>query len=122
VTYDIDIVLRDTDRAVTQRAMHPLEPSAWSDANVREILKTMLAAIDRAKNPAAAPREVTLRGFSWIVQPFDSAQGKPSKGLVVIAIEIPTGAAVAGPFAIEGTRLTSLIERTLAQPPSQSVH
>ena len=37
-----------------------------------------------------------LRGFSWIVE--------PTTGGVVIAIEIPTGAAVAGPFDIPQQR------------------
>jgi hypothetical protein len=88
----------------------------------------MLTAIDRAKNPEAPPRDVTLRGFSWIVEPFERAQGRstdPSRddGQVVIAIEIPTGAAVAGPFAIEEGRLTSLIASAMGRPSATtSVH
>jgi hypothetical protein len=49
---------------------------------------------------------VTLRGFSWIVEPT-------SEG-VVIAIEIPSGVAVAGPFRIDQSRLDRLISRVLA--------
>jgi len=42
---------------------------------------------------------------------------------VVIAIEIPTGAAVAGPFAIEEARLTSMITSAMGRPSaSPSVH
>jgi hypothetical protein len=49
---------------------------------------------------------VALRGFSWIVEPSD--------GGVVIAVEIPMGAAVAGPFDIPQGRLDSMITRVLA--------
>ncbi|MGH9331585.1 MAG: hypothetical protein ACRD09_14175 [Vicinamibacterales bacterium] len=110
MTFSIEIVLRDTDRAVTERASHPADPSSWSEAETREVLKTILTAIDRARNPDAPPREVTLRGFSWIVE--------PSEGQVVIAIEIPTGAAVAGPFDIEEARLTQMIARALGRASS----
>ena len=88
----------------------------WTEADVEAILKAMLLAIDRAKNPGAADRFVALRGFSWIVE--------PAQGGVVIAIEIPSGAAVAGPFAIEQARLDRLIARVLAaaRPSSPVVH
>lgn len=119
MTFDIEIVLRETDRAVTERASHPAAPVDWTDDDVRSVLKTILAAIDRAKNPDAPAREVTLRGFSWIVDPL----GKSSKGQAVIAIEIPMGAAVAGPFDIEEARLTSMITRALGRvPPAATVH
>lgn len=128
MTYNIEIVLRESDSAVTERASHPATPDGWSLDDVREILKTMLAAIDRAKNPEAPPREVTLRGFSWIVEPFERAPGRssdPSRddNQVVIAIEIPTGAAVAGPFAIEAARLASMIANAMSRPSAAtSVH
>jgi hypothetical protein len=115
MTFTIEIVLRESDSAVTERVSHPAAPDGWSVDDVREILKKMLTAIDRAKNPEAPPREVTLRGFSWIVE--------PSEGQVVIAIEIPTGAAVAGPFAIEEARLTSMIASAMGRPSATtSVH
>jgi hypothetical protein len=55
---------------------------------------------------------VALRGFSWIVE--------PAQGGVVIAIEIPSGAAVAGPFDIEQQVLDGMIARVLAaeRPPT----
>jgi hypothetical protein len=82
-------------------------PSAWDDEAVREVLVEILRAIDRAENPTtAADRAVALRGFSWIVEP--SGQD------VVIAIEIPMGAAVAGPFAAGQADLTARITRVLA--------
>jgi hypothetical protein len=113
--FDIEIVLRESDRAVTERASHPVAPAAWDDADVRDVLKMILEAIDRAKHPHGPERPASLRGFSWIVEPFDSAQDRPSDGQVVIAIEIPMGAAVAGPFDIAQDRLTAMIGRAIAQ-------
>ncbi len=78
----------------------------WTELDVHAVLKSMLLAIDRAKNPGQAERYVTLRGFSWIVEPAD--------GGVVIALEIPTGAAVAGPFDIPQRKLDALITRAVA--------
>jgi hypothetical protein len=105
--FDIEIVLRDRDTAVAERLEHDGgEPRQWTEADVDAVLKSMLLAIDRAKNPRASDRHVALRGFSWIVEPAD--------GGVVIALEIPTGAAVAGPFDIPQQRLDSLITRAIA--------
>ena len=112
--FDIEIVLRESDRAVTERASHPVAAAAWEDADVRDILRMILEAIDRAKHPNGPDRPASLRGFSWIVEPFDSAQGEPG-GQVVVAIEIPMGAAVAGPFDIAQDRLTAMIGRAVAQ-------
>jgi hypothetical protein len=76
----------------------------------------MLLAIDRVKNPGTEPRPVALRGFSWIVE--------PTTGGVVIAMEITSGAAVAGPFAIEQPKLDRMISRVLeaARDPKRVVH
>ena len=106
MTFDVEVVLRDRNYAVTERVQHAAEPAAWNDADVEAVLKQILLAIDRVKNPSAEDRFVALRGFSWIVEPADDN--------VVIAIEIPTGAAVAGPFAIDQARLDSMIRRVLA--------
>ena len=91
MTFDVEIVLRDRNYAVTEQLTQPGDPAQWTEREVEAVLKEILLSIDRAKNPAATDRHVALRGFSWIVEPAD--------GGVVIAIEIPTGAAVAGPFA-----------------------
>ena len=97
MVFDVEIVLRERNYAVTERIEHGREPAAWAETDVETVLKQILLAIDRAKNRSAGSRHVTLRGFSWIVEPVDEQ--------VVIAIEIPMGAAVAGPFAIERSRL-----------------
>ena len=107
MTYDIEIVLRETNYAVTERIEHDgNHPADWNELDVESVLKSMLLAIDRAKNPDARRRHVALRGFSWIVEPTPEG--------VVIAIEIPSGAAVAGPFAIPQPALDGMIGRILA--------
>src|SRR5215831_12552844 len=101
--YDIEIVLRGRDTATVERLEHDGgHPRDWTEMDVHDVLKSMLLAIDRAKNPGSDQRYVTLRGFSWIVE--------PTEGGVVIALEIPMGAAVAGPFDISQPRLDSLIK------------
>jgi hypothetical protein len=115
--FDIEIVLRDRANAIAERIEHAgNEVPAWTELDVHEVLKSMLLAIDRAKNPRSDQQFVTLRGFSWIVEPAD--------GGVVIALEIPTGAAVAGPFDIPQDRLNTLITKALAaaRPSSPVVH
>ena len=115
MTFDVEIVLREHTDAVIERIEHPQEPAGWTDADVEAVLKQILLAIDRVKNPGATDRYVALRGFSWIVE--------PSEGGVVIAIEIPMGAAVAGPFAIPQRDLDAMITRVLAGTrPRQTVH
>jgi len=106
-SFDVEIVLKGRDVATTERLTVPHgEASSWNEAAAYDVLAAILRAIGRAQNPAAsADRAVTLTGFSWIVEPAD--------GKVVIAIEIPMGAAVAGPFAIDGPQLDALIARTI---------
>ena len=114
MTFNVEIVLRERDYAVTERVViDPPDgesdriPAQWTDEDVAEVLRQILLSIDRVKNPSAGHRYVALRGFSWIVEPF-------AGGGVVIAIEIPSGAAVAGPFAVEQRNLDSAITRVLA--------
>jgi hypothetical protein len=115
--FDIEIVLRDRETAVAQRLEHEgNDVAAWTELDVHEVLKSMLLAIDHAKNPASEQRHVAMRGFSWIVEPAD--------GGVVIALEIPMGAAVAGPFDIPQARLDALITKVIAaaRPARPVVH
>ncbi len=113
MTFDVEIVLRERNVAVTERLQDLKDPEAWTDVDVEAILKQILRAIDRAKNPGTTDQHVALRGFSWIVEPTDSG--------VVIAIEIPTGAAVAGPFRIDQARLDGMITRVLASARPKAV-
>jgi len=115
--FNVEIVLRERDYAVTEQIEHAGNaPSAWTELDVEGVLKSMLLAIDRVKNPGGGPREVRLRGFSWIVE--------PTAGGVVIAMEITSGAAVAGPFDIEQRRLDRMITRVLeaARGPRPVIH
>ena len=106
--FSVDIWLRGDNHATTQ-VISPVttEPKSWTEADVTRVLIGMLRAMDRAKNPAAEPeRPVGLRGFSWIVNPFES-------GGVVIALEMTLGAVVAGPFDVPESVLTGLIQRVM---------
>jgi hypothetical protein len=105
----LDIWVRGDHHATTE-VITPVDraPRAWTEADVTVVLAGMLRALDRAKNPDAEPdRPVALRGFSWIVNPFES-------GGVVIALEMSIGAVVAGPFDISESALSGLIERAMA--------
>jgi hypothetical protein len=113
MTFDVEIVLRDRDHAVTEHVQHDgNDVPLWTEADVESVLKEMLLAIDRLKNPGPQDRYVALRGFSWIVE--------PTAGGVVIAIEIPSGAAVAGPFAIAQAKLDAMIGHVLADARADS--
>lgn len=117
MTFNVEIVLRERDYAVTEIIHHDgNRPGDWTELDVELVLKAMLLAIDRVKNPGAGDRYVALRGFSWIVE--------PTEGGVVIALEIPSGAAVAGPFEIEQRALDGMITRVLtrARPNPSVVH
>jgi len=114
MTVSVDIWLRGSDVATTEKIEDLVRaPRDWVDADVRTVLEGMLRAMDRCKRPGEADREISLRGLSWIVNPFD-------EGGVVIAIEISMGAAIAGPFDIDQQRLESMIARVLASPATSS--
>jgi hypothetical protein len=120
VTISVEIWIRGTDFATTTELSNiAREPGAWVDDDVRAILEGMLNAMadvkNDVKNPGEGSRVVQLRGFSWIVNPFE--------GGVLIAIEMTLGAAVAGPVAIDKEKLEAMINRVLAkQAPPTVVH
>ena len=121
MTFAVDVWLRGTDFATTSTIDEVApEPGAWTDADVRVVLEAMLRAMDQKKRPDAEDRAIALRGLSWIVNPYEE-DGKP-RG-VVIAIEITTGAVVAGPFDIDKAALEAMITRVLtASDISPRVH
>ena len=80
----------------------PASADDWTDADVRHLLSEMLLAIEREKNPGGEPPPVTLRGFSWIVSPYES-------GGVILHLEMQMGTASAGPLAIDEARLTGMV-------------
>jgi hypothetical protein len=106
---EIEVWLRNNDFAVTDAVEIPIaEPAEWTDEDVRVLLSELLRAIDRAKHPDAdRDRPVFLRGFNWIVSPFED------RG-VLVSLEIQLGAAAAGPFTVDQAQLEAMITRVLA--------
>jgi len=105
----VDVWLRGENHATTY-TISPVAraPREWTDADVSSVLVGMLRTLERAKNPdTPADRPVTLRGFSWIVNPFES-------GGVVIAVEMTLGAIVAGPFDVSEGELSTRIRNVMA--------
>jgi len=104
----VDVWVRGENHASTEQISGvDRQPDGWVDSDVATILVGMLRALDKARNPDADhDRPMALRGFSWIVNPFES-------GGVVIAMEMTSGAAVAGPFDIPERLLTEMIQRVI---------
>jgi hypothetical protein len=109
VRLEIEVWLRNNDFATTDVVDTPLaSPEHWTDEDVRRLLEELLRAIDRARHPEAErDRPIALRGFSWIVSPFES-------GGYTVAVEIQLGAAAAGPFAIDQAAVEQAIARVMA--------
>jgi len=105
----LDIWLRGDNHATSHViSVGGREPQRWTDDDVTAVLVGMLRAIEQAKNPDADEnRRVAMRGFSWIVNPFEG-------GGVVIALELSLGAVVAGPFDIAERDLSAMIQRVMA--------
>jgi hypothetical protein len=104
----VDVWLRGDNHATTY-VINPTghEPGSWTESDVRAVLVGMLRTLERAKNPdAPTDRPVALRGFSWIVNPYD-------EGGVVIALELSLGAIVAGPFDIAERELSAMIHKVM---------
>ena len=114
---EVDVWVRGRQNAVTHHLSNvTADASAWTDADVHRLLTEMLLALEREKNPGGEPPAVTLRGFSWIVSPYEG------RG-VIVHLEMQMGTASAGPLSIEADRLTGMIQRVM-QPPAraESVH
>ena len=119
MTFNVEVVLKGRDHAISHECSIAHDsPASWDDAAVREVLVEILRAIARAEDPdTPADRPVVLHRFSWIVE--------PSEGQVIIAIEIPMGAAIAGPFAADQAQLDASITRVLRaerRPNATTVH
>lgn len=107
MTFTVEVLLKGQGHVVEKTIeFDGPEPTAWTDDDTRRVLELTLESIDEAQNPDAKERSVSLRGFSWIVTPVERG--------VAIAIEIPSGAVVAGPFDVDVDTLTAIITRALA--------
>jgi len=105
----LDIWLRGENHATSHViSVASREPRRWNDDDVTAVLVGMLRALEQAKNPEAdETRRVAMRGFSWIVNPYEG-------GGVVIALVSSLGAVVAGPFDIAERDLSTMIQRVMA--------
>ena len=105
----LDIWLRGDNHATSHViSVVSGQPQRWTDDDVTAVLAGMLRALELAKNPQAdESRRVAMRGFSWIVNPFEG-------GGVVIALELSLGAVIAGPFDIAEHDLSAMIARVMA--------
>ena len=114
---EVDVWVRGTLNAQTRYiSTLPANPTEWDDGDVRTLVSEMLLALEREKNPGGDPPLVTLRGFSWIVSPYDA-------GGVIVHLEMHMGTASAGPLAIDERRLTAMLTRVMAaQNVTQRVH
>jgi len=109
MSFPVEIWLRGDNHATTEEiAPVDTHPTTWSDADVARVLVGMLRALERARNPETdSDRPIALRGFSWIVSPFDD-------GGVVIALELSLGAVVGGPFPLAERDLSAMIDRVVS--------
>ena len=117
MTFDLEVMLRANEQVFTERIEHDRDATAWTDADVERILHKILRAIDRLLNPGATEEHpIALKGLSWIVNPY--------KDGVVLAFEIHSASAVAGPFAVAQDRFEQMVARVLGgvTPSSQIVH
>jgi hypothetical protein len=114
---EVDVWVRGTEHATTHSiADLPSRADDWTDNEVHRLLSEMLLALEREKNPGGDPPPVTLRGFSWIVSPYET-------GGVLVHLEMQMGSASAGPLDISEDTLTSMIQRVMRNSPaSTSVH
>lgn len=115
MTFQINVVLRDTNHAVAEMVnFKEDEPLTLTDRDVERVLRRILLAIRRAKHPGSDEESaIALRGLSWVVDSFDEG--------VVIAVEGPSGSAVAGPFDIQRQDLDQMVERVISSGVSESI-
>ncbi len=114
MTFDLEVVVRLSGHVVHETLYHDGRPAAlWTEEDVTAILGAMLLAVDRAASGGAnGSRHVRFRGLSWIVSPFDDG--------VALAIEIPSGSVIAGPFDIPQARLDELVRQAVARDAAPS--
>src|SRR5262245_3071499 len=107
MTFTLELIPRGSHDVISQSVHHPTDPLGWNEHDAATVMKVMLRALDRlGREGEPGERAIVLRGISWIVSPYE--------GGVVIALDIPSGQAVAGPFAIDSLRLQELIESAIA--------
>ena len=117
MTFDVEVLLKGTADVATETVTYDgPDPAGWTDADVHEVLLSILRVFDRLNSGGrTGGGAVSLRGLSWIVT--EAARG------VAIAIEIPSGAIAAGPFDLSADELTQLVARAISSgAPSPEIH
>jgi hypothetical protein len=116
MSIEVDVWVRGTLNARTYEIESlPSDPAEWDEQDVRHLLSEMLLALERENNPGGERPPITLRGFSWIVSPYESG--------VLVHLEMQMGTASAGPLAIDQQRLTDMMTRIMAaSATTQVVH
>lgn len=112
MTYQVEIMLRGNEKVYIETVHHigGADPAAWTADDAATVLQSTLLAIDRVLNPERtdAPSTLTFRGINWIVSPYEDG--------VVIALEIHSASAVAGPFALPAATLEALLNEAVKAP------
>lgn len=117
MTYHVEIMLRGNDAVFTESVHHigNDDPAAWTVEDASAMLRATLLAIDRVLNPGRRDEPVTtFRGLNWIVAPHQTAG-------VVLALEIHSASAVAGPFGLPLERLEQLLNEAVKASASSGV-
>jgi hypothetical protein len=106
MSVQVDVWVRGTLHAKTYEITSlPSDPASWGEQDVRHLLSEMLSALQREKDPGGEPTTITLRGFSWIVSPYESG--------VLVHLEMQLGTASAGPLRIDEQRLSTMVSRVM---------
>lgn len=110
--FTVEVLLKGREDVIARQMELAVAAGEWTDGDVREVLHMTLREFEQALSPDADERRpIHLRGFNWIVTPLP--QG------VAIAIEMATGALVAGPFEVDADWLTASISRVMAAPAAE---
>jgi len=106
MTFDLEIMLRNDPRVFTERLEHPVDASRWTDGDAEQVLTTVMRAIERHVNPGGSEeRPIVFRGITWIAHA--TPQG------TVLALEIHSASAAAGPFGIDAEHLDAMLSRVV---------
>ena len=115
MTLTLEVMLRGRETVFTEQFDYPGEPGSWTPADMQVLLTRLLRAIHRFQRPEDDEPHVELRGLNWIVSPYE--------GRVVIAFEIASASAVAGPFDVAPEVLERLLRQSLSGASTvQTVH
>ena len=104
MTYQVEIMLRGNEAVYTETIHHigGADPAACTVDDASTVMHATLKAIDRVLNPGRDDEAVTtFHGINWIVSPFETG--------VVLAMEIHSASAVAGPFPLSPAKLEALL-------------